>query len=50
MTKDQAAKMTALDREMQAEHKEAMYRIDPLSDPSTPAWVRILDTPYGPGF
>ncbi len=47
MSKEQAAKMMALDREARAEHLASLRKLDPRSDPNVPAVVKFLDTNWG---
>ena len=47
MTPEQAAKVMQLDAEARAQHTQELRKIDPRSDPNTPAVVRFLDTPWG---
>jgi hypothetical protein len=43
MTPEQAAKTTAIDTKIKAEHLASLRTIDPLSDPNVPGVVRLLD-------
>jgi hypothetical protein len=47
MTKEQAAKMEALDQQIRADHVASIRTIDPRSDPNMPPIIRFLDTPWG---
>ena len=47
MTKEQVAKMEAIDRECRADHAESIKTLDPRSDPNMPPIIRFLDTPWG---
>jgi hypothetical protein len=47
MTKEQAAKMMAFDREARALHLAKLRKLDPRIDPNVPAVVKLLDTNWG---
>ncbi len=47
MTKDQSAKVMALDAQARVQHLQEIRKIDPRSDPNMPPIVRWLDTPWG---
>ncbi len=44
MSKDQAAKVMALDAQARAQHVQEMRSLDPQSDPNVPALVKLLDS------
>jgi len=47
MTREQAAKMMALDRAARAEHLAELRKLDPRIDPNVPAVVKFLDANWG---
>jgi hypothetical protein len=49
MSRDQAAKLMAIDRTIQAQHAESMRSLDPLTNPNAPAIVRLLNISSIPG-
>jgi hypothetical protein len=44
MTKEQTAKLMALDAQARAQHLQEMRNLDPQSDPNVPAFVKLLDS------
>jgi hypothetical protein len=49
MSRDQAAKVTALDRTIKMQHAASMRSLDPLSNPDAPAFVQFLNSSSIPG-
>jgi hypothetical protein len=49
MSRDQAAKVTALDRTIKMQHAASMRSLDPLSNPDAPAFVQFLNSSTIPG-
>ena len=44
MTPEQVTKLGQIDSDARSEHAEEMKKIDPLSDPNLPAWLKILES------
>jgi hypothetical protein len=44
MTKEQAAKVMALDAQARAQHLQEIRKLDPQCDPNVPALVKLLDS------
>jgi hypothetical protein len=49
MSRDQAAKMMAIDRTIRGQHAESMRALDPLTNPNAPAIIQWLNTSSIPG-
>jgi hypothetical protein len=44
MTRNEAAKLAAVDKQSKGQHVQSMRTLDPMTDPNVPGIVKVLDS------